>query len=235
MKKQIIMALALSTTLYGCNKEEAEAPKELTLDTLEQKVSYVIAFDTARRMQAEGFTLDANAVAFAIEHLNSGKESVLSEEEIGATMSTFQSQIQEKRQAAMTQQADGNLKLGQDFLAKNAEREGVVATESGLQYEVVAAGEGASPKPEDTVTVNYKGKLVTGEVFDSGEGVSFRVDQLIPGWVEALPLMKEGGKWNLYIPPELAYGPGGTGNIGPNSTLVFEMELLSIEEGDAEE
>ncbi|MFL0800901.1 MAG: FKBP-type peptidyl-prolyl cis-trans isomerase [Agarilytica sp.] len=236
MKKHIIIALAVAATLSGCNKEEAqEAPAAVTLDTLEQKVSYAVGYNMARRMKADGFDLDATVLKYAIDHHNAGNESELSDEEINAAMTAFQTQLQEKQQAAFSQQADENLKRSQEFLAANGKREGVVTTESGLQYEVVEAGTGDAPKPEDYVTVNYKGKSMTGEVFDQGEDVSFQVNQLIPGWVEALPLMKVGAKWNLYIPADLAYGPGGTGNIGPNSALVFEMQLLSIGEPEVAE
>lgn len=233
MKKHIIIALVFSVTLYGCNKDEAiEAPAEITLDTPQKKVSYVVGYDTARRMQAEGFKLDADVMKYAIDHLNSGVDSELSEDEVNAVMTTFQTQIQEQHQAAYNQQSEGNSLRGQEFLKANSGRDGVVTTTSGLQYEVLKEGEGKSPLASDNVTVNYKGKLLTGEVFDSGDGVSFRVDQLIPGWIEALPLMKVGAKWTLFIPADLAYGEGGTAGIGPNSALIFEMELVSINEGE---
>ncbi len=235
MKKHIIIALLFTATLCGCSKDEkavVDAPKAITLDTQQQKVSYFVGYDTARRMQAEGFTLDAGVMKYAIDHLNSGIDSELSEDEINAVMTAFQTQIQEKRQTDFTQLSEGNLGRGLEFLKANGERQGVETTESGLQYEVIQVGEGNNPLSSDNVTVNYKGTLVTGEAFDSGEAVSFRVDQLIPGWVEALPLMKVGAKWNLFIPSELAYGAGGTANIGPNSALIFEMELISIDKTD---
>ncbi len=232
MKKHIIIALVVSLTLSGCKKEESaqNTQEAVTLDTLESKVSYAVGYNMARRMDADGFKLDGAVMKYAIDHFNGGTESELSDEEINAAMTAFQAEIQDKHQAAFAEKVEGNLKRSQEFLKANGEREGVVTTESGLQYEVVEAGDGASPQPSDVVTVDYKGKLITGEVFDSGEGVSFQVNQLIPGWVEALPLMKIGAKWNLYIPAELAYGPGGTGNIEPNSALVFEMKLVSIGE-----
>lgn len=220
--------------IAGCNQDgQSDTQAELSLESIEQKVSYVVGYDTARRMQAEGFTLDADVIAQAVEHLNAGTEAAMTDEEMQAAMMAFQTEIQEKRQAQYSEVADKNQELGQKFLTENKQREEVVTTESGLQYEVLEAGEGKSPQPSDAVTVNYKGSLLSGEVFDSGEDVSFVVNQLIPGWVEALPLMKEGAKWKLFVPSELAYGPGGTGNIGPNETLIFEMELVSI--GDTAE
>ena len=136
-------------------------------------------------------------------------------------------------EAADADQAEANLQRGQEFLASNAERDEVTVTDSGLQYEVLSAGEGPSPGPSDEVTVHYRGTNLDGEEFDSsysrGEPTSFPVDGVIPGWTEALQQMKEGGKWKLYIPPELAYGQSGAGGvIGPNQTLVFEVELLKV-------
>jgi len=229
MKKSIIIALALSAVGIGCKQEAAEeSPLDFELDSIEKKVSYVVGYDTARRMEAEGFILDSQVIAAAVEDLNSGSPVKMTDEEMQAAMKAFQTQIQEKRQAQFNIEAEQNLQRGREFLIENGKREGVITTESGLQYEVMTAGTGASPSTTDQVSVNYKGNLITGEVFDSGEGVVFRVDQLIPGWVEALPLMKTGAKWKLFVSADLAYGPGGTGNIGPNSTLVFEMDLLSI-------
>jgi FKBP-type peptidyl-prolyl cis-trans isomerase len=127
--------------------------------------------------------------------------------------------------------AETNIKEGEAFLAENAKKEGVVVLESGLQYKILTAGTGAIPTPENTVEVHYKGTLLDGTEFDSsfkrGVPAQFGVTQVIPGWVEALQLMKEGAKWELYVPADLAYGPGGTGGlIGPNQTLIFEVELL---------
>ena len=139
-----------------------------------------------------------------------------------------------EEQAANTQAlAEANAAAGAAFLEENAAREGVMTTESGLQYEVVEAGDGASPSAEDSVEVHYRGTLIDGTEFDSsyarGEPVTFGVTQVIPGWTEALQLMQVGSKYKLFIPSELAYGPGGAGGrIGPNSTLIFDVELLSI-------
>ena len=130
--------------------------------------------------------------------------------------------------------ADANKKAGQEFLAENGKRDGVVTTASGLQYEVLTEGNGVQPGPDDVVTVHYTGKLIDGTVFDSsverGEPATFGVMQVIPGWVEALQLMKAGSTWRLYIPSDLAYGPRGAGGvIGPNATLIFDVELLGVE------
>lgn len=238
MKKTAIKIVALSSAvlaLSACNKPAEEAPKEITLDTMEKKVSYFFGYNTAKQINTQdpAFVLDADVVAAAVKEVYEGKESRMTDEEVRATMMAFQSQMQERRQAAVQEESQVNLEKGQAFLAENAKREGVKTTESGLQYEVLQAGTGASPAPTDKVKVNYKGTLTDGTEFDSGEGVEFMVNRLIPSWVEALPMMKEGGKWKLYSPANLAYGQGGTGKIPANATLVFEMELISIVKAEA--
>ena len=142
---------------------------------------------------------------------------------------------QEAMAKEMAKQGEANLKAGEAFLAKNAEQEGVVVLDSGLQYKVVEAGDGATPTADDVVEVHYRGTLIDGTEFDSsyarGESITFPVGGVIAGWTEALQLMPVGSKWELYIPSDLAYGPGGTqGAIGPNQALIFEVELLGIEE-----
>jgi FKBP-type peptidyl-prolyl cis-trans isomerase len=167
----------------------------------------------------DGFTLDKLA---------------LTDEEVGAGMQQLQKTHTERMQAEQKVAADKNLADGEAFLKENATKEGVVTTESGLQYKIITAGEGPKPGAEDVVKVHYRGTLLDGTEFDSSykrnEPVTFPVGGVIPGWVEALQLMPVGSKWELYIPSGLAYGPGGAGGqIGPNSTLKFEVELLSIE------
>ena len=234
MKNKLIKMTAIASALLivtGCNEEKVEdKPKEITLDTMEQKVSYIFGFNTVKQIQSQDpdFVLDSDIVAAAIKEVYEGKESRVSEEEVRATMMAFQAQLQEKRQAKVQQTSQENAQKGEAFLAENGKRDGVVTTESGLQYEVMTEGTGASPLTTDKVKVNYKGTLVDGTVFDQGEGVEFFANRLIPSWVEALPLMKEGSKWKIYSPAKLAYGESGTGNIPPNSTLIFEMELLSV-------
>lgn len=233
-KKHLIgvSALCVSVFLAGCNESDSNTKNNEKgagdLATLEQKASYIIAYDTAQRLDAEGLRLDADVMKQAVQDYMEGRDSVLSNEEMQATMMELQAQIEQRRESQYRELADQNKKASDAFLAENGAREGVVTTESGLQYEVLQAGEGKQPSATDEVTVNYKGSLLTGEVFDQGSGVSFVVNELIPGWVEALPLMKAGAKWKLYIPSELAYGPGGTGNIGPNALIIFEMELVSV-------
>lgn len=150
------------------------------------------------------------------------------------TLSQFQQDALAARQAEAEQLAERNLAEGQAFLAENAEREVVTTTDSGLQYEVLESGDGESPGPSHHVEVHYEGTLVDGTVFDSslerGQPLSFRVDQVIEGWQEALQLMSVGDTWMLFIPPELGYGAQGQGPIGPNETLIFRVELLDVME-----
>ncbi|MDE6467761.1 MAG: FKBP-type peptidyl-prolyl cis-trans isomerase, partial [Muribaculaceae bacterium] len=149
-------------------------------------------------------------------------------------INSFFTKLQEKQQAEAAAMGELNAKAGKEFLEVNGKREEVRTTASGLQYEVLEEGSGAQPKAGDSVTVHYTGKLIDGTVFDSsvdrGEPATFGVTQVIPGWVEALQLMKAGSKWRLFIPSDLAYGPQGAGGvIGPNQTLIFDVELISVE------
>lgn len=228
----LFIAPLLAGALIAC-QEQAKEPAPVTLDTPEKRLSYGIALRMSERMVADGMVMDVDAYALGMRDAFEGAEARLTDEEINAEMMAFQEKVETEREAAQAQVAEGNGEAGAAFLAKNAQREGIVVTDSGLQYEVVTAGEGASPGPDDQVEVHYRGTLIDGTVFDSsydrGQTVTFGVTQVIPGWTEALQLMKEGDKYNLYIPSELAYGAGGAGQvIGPNSTLIFEVELIKV-------
>ncbi|RVU29724.1 MULTISPECIES: FKBP-type peptidyl-prolyl cis-trans isomerase [Neptunomonas] len=203
------------------------------LNTEEQKVSYSLGLVLGEKLQQDISQLDIEAFTKAVEAIYSGEEPAMTREEVGATMQAFQmKKLEEQRQAA-AKIAEDNLAAGQNYLKDNGARDGVKTTESGLQYEELVAGDGKQPTAEDTVKVHYRGTLIDGTEFDSSyarnEPVSFPLNGVIPGWTEGLQLMKEGGKAKLAIPADLAYGPGGMGNvIGPNSTLVFEVELLEV-------
>lgn len=152
-------------------------------------------------------------------------------------MSAFQNELKEKQTAAIKNIGEANQKAGEAFLADNAKKTGVVTLPSGLQYKIIKQGDGKIPTESDTVECNYRGTLIDGTEFDSsnriGKPVQFKVGSVIPGWQEALKLMPAGSKWQLYIPPQLAYGERGAGReIGPNSTLIFEVELISVQSGD---
>ncbi|HEY7774441.1 MAG TPA: FKBP-type peptidyl-prolyl cis-trans isomerase [Marinagarivorans sp.] len=237
-RKHTLLAAAVSVALMttGCNKpaENAQAPAAPTeLDSLEQKVTYIVGYRMAKQAQQGEFELDKAVMSMAIEDVASEKEPRIAQEEQQQIMMEFQTQQEAKRKAETDKLAVENLEKGQAFLAENAKKDGVKTTESGLQYKVISAVEdAASPKAEDTVKVHYHGTLIDGTVFDSskdrGQPVSFPVSGVIQGWVEGLQLMNVGEKYELYIPAELAYGENGTGPIGPNSALVFEVELLEI-------
>ena len=237
MKIKLLSAAVAVLALSACKQEAVETKPEAvtTLDTLEQKVSYIIGYNTAKQLDMGGFDVDSSIVKSAMDDVTNGVEAKLTDEEMRATMMTFQTTMQERAQEQRTKALEENLQKGEAFLAENGKREGVVTTESGLQYEVITEGTGEKPSPTDRVSVNYKGTLIDGEQFDANDGVEFVVNQLIPGWVEALPMMPVGSKWKLFIPANLAYGAGGSGKIGPNSALIFEMELLSIVDASAAE
>lgn len=239
MKKQLILATAITTVLVGCKPAEQESAS-MTLETEQQKVAYGMGLSLGSRLKQEPMEIDADAFNLGIAHALKGEEPLMTQEEIAQTLQEFQQKQIAKRQEEMQQMAEKNKAEGEAFLAENANKEGVVTTESGLQYKVLTAGEGKTPSAEDIVEVHYKGTLLDGTEFDSSykrnSTVKFPVQGVIPGWTEALQLMPVGSKWELYIPSDLAYGPGGTGGgpIGPNATLIFEVELIGIQDPEAD-
>lgn len=216
----------LSVSVYAADKSDLKTQKD--------KVSYSIGLDIGRNLKDQSIEVDPKLLSQGIQDATSGKH-LLTDEEIQKVMSTFREEMQAKAAAQAKVIGDKNLKEGNAFLAENKKKKGVVTLPSGLQYKIITAGTGKKPKGTDTVTTNYKGTLIDGTEFDSsykrGEPASFPVEGVIPGWTEALQLMPVGSKWQLVVPPSLAYGPRGAGQaIGPNATLIFEVELLAIEE-----
>lgn len=252
MKRNLLAAaVAISiATLMGCNQEkEAETTssaqntklasvleQEVELETSMQKASYGIGLSMGQSLAQDGLNdLDLGAFTQGMQDALSGTQSRIDESELMTAFQELQADLEQRANAA----DEANQQAGTDFLAENAEREGVITTDSGLQYEVIESGdaEGAQPAATDMVTVHYEGKLVDGTVFDSslarGEPIDFPVGQVIPGWVEALQLMRVGDKWKLTIPSELAYGEASPSPlIPPNSVLVFEVELLDIQSAE---
>jgi FKBP-type peptidyl-prolyl cis-trans isomerase len=238
MKIVKILPVAMLMALAACEKPADTAPETAVtaeLSTLEQRVSYLMGMQNAASTAA--IELDKAAYDAGFSDGLAGNQPAMSEEVIAETVTEFQAQMtakqeEQQKQAAesMAVAAEANLKEGSEFLAANAAKEGIVTTESGLQYKIITAGDGAVPSAESVVEVHYAGRLLDGTEFDSsikrGVPAQFGVTQVIAGWTEALQLMSEGSKWELYIPADLAYGPGGTGPIGPNQTLIFEVELL---------
>lgn len=239
--RNTFLAAAVSAALMtaGCNKPATPAapaePAEPELTTLEQKVTYIVGYRMAKQAEQGEFGLDKAVMGLAIQDVADEKEPRIAQEEQQKIMMEFQTQQEAKRKAESEKQSADNLEKGKTFLEENAKKEGVKTTDSGLQYKVISAtdkADAASPKAEDTVKVHYHGTLIDGTVFDSskdrGQPVTFPVSGVIQGWVEGLQLMKLGEKYEFYIPADLAYGENGTGPIGPNATLLFEVELIEI-------
>lgn len=231
--------VTLAVFVAGCEKP-AETKKEepaVEITTKEQKLSYIFGQNIGGQFKSEGMDVDVKAFSAGVEDALNEAEPKLKQDDVVAVLESFQQEQIAEREAETTAMAEKNKTDGDAYRKENGAKEGVVILESGLQYKIIEEGKGASPKAEDTVEVHYTGTLLDGTEFDSshrrGVPATFGVNQVIPGWTEALQLMKEGAKWQLVIPPELAYGPGGTGGpIGPNQTLIFEVELLkaSVEE-----
>jgi len=221
-------AVPANTTLGGAAASDAE---------LRQQASYIIGTDIAQKVGGyiEQMSLDKEQVLKGLGDVLGGKPSAIAPEAMEAIMQRFQAQQKQAEAAKAAQEvAEAPMRKEKNvaWLAENGKRPGVTTTASGLQYEVLAAGTGSTPKMGDQVSVNYKGSLLNGTVFDASEKhggpASFTVGQVIAGWNEALILMKEGDKWKLSIPSELAYGEQGPPSIGPNQVLIFEVELLKV-------
>lgn len=200
------------------------------LNTLTQRLSYIVGENMAHQLQNDGLTLDAATVALAVSDVMAGNPSRLTEAEKRSTVEQVQQESQERQRAAHAK----NKTAGEAYLAENAKKDGVTTTASGLQYKQLVAGNGTKPTTSDRVKVHYHGTLIDGTVFDSsyqrGEPIVFPVTGVIAGWVEGLQLMNVGSKFELTIPSNLAYGVNGSGPvIGPDATLIFEVELLAIE------
>ena len=240
--KKFAIVLAGTVMLAACGGEKDKSA-DVELKSEDQKASYALGFRSAEQMSAmENLDLDA-MVAGLRDGFGDEPESRLGEDaDMDQLIRDYQTRMMEARQKKMEEQAQANLKEGQAFLEENADKDGVEVTDSGLQYQVLESGdEGAqSPTLEDTVEVHYKGMLRDGTVFDSSierdKPAVFGLKHIIPGWQEALPMMKVGDKWKLFLPPELGYGEQGAGgDIGPNEVLIFEVELLDVkDQGDKE-
>lgn len=198
------------------------------------RISYALGLSMGNNFRSSGIEkIDCQDFADGVKAVFEGTTPKMTYDEAKEEIRKYFTAMEEKQKAAAAEQGKANAELGAAYLAENAKRGEVKVTASGLQYEVLEEGTGATPTANDRVTVHYTGKLIDGTVFDSsverGEPATFGVTQVIPGWVEALQMMKAGAKWRLFIPSNLAYGPNGAGGvIGPNSTLIFDVELLKI-------
>jgi len=222
----LLLCALCATPLAAQNPRAGQNPQ---LETTRDKASYAIGLSIGQNMARQGLDLSANLLARGIADALQKRDPLLTPQQLQAAMQAFQ------REMAAKQNAQGvkNKADGEAFLAKNKQKKGVTTLESGLQFEVLKNGSGPRPKETDTVRTHYHGTLIDGTVFDSsldGEPATFGVGGVIAGWTEALQLMNVGSKWKLYVPSDLAYGENGFGgSIAPNTTLIFEVELLGIQ------
>ena len=228
-----VIMLAVTTAVSAQEKPAAKKPGTPALKTTIEQASYAIGVDIGKNLKGAGVEVNANLVAKGIMDALAGGKLLLSDAEMRTAITALQREMTTQREAKQAIAAEKNATEGKVFLAANKKKAGVKTTKSGLQYRVIKAGKGASPKATDQVKTHYEGRLINGKVFDSsykrGEPATFPVNGVIKGWTEALQLMKVGSQWELYVPSELGYGPRGTGaDIGPNSTLIFKVELLEV-------
>ncbi len=198
------------------------------------KLSYAIGVNFAKQFQSQKIEIKPEMLFEAIKAVYANKTPLMSDQEVMSTLQEFEKEMQEKMQGDMKKAAQGNKDKGKSWLAENKKKPGVIELPSGLQYEIIKDGTGESPAATNTVTTHYTGTLIDGTVFDSsverGQPAQFPVNGVIKGWTEALQLMKPGSKWKLYIPSDLAYGDAGSPpKIGPGETLIFEVELISVD------
>jgi len=221
----LAVALAASVAAAPAFAQELESDMD--------RLSYTVGMDIGNSLADQGLELDLDLLVEALRASFNGEETLLSREEALAERDRFMQRRQQELAEQRDVDAQRNLEEGQAFLAQNAEREDVTVTESGLQYRVMTEGDGANPEATDQVTVHYRGTLLNGTEFDSSyardEPATFALNQVIPGWTEGVQLMQEGAKYEFFIPADLAYGEQGRpGPIGPNATLIFEVELIEV-------
>jgi FKBP-type peptidyl-prolyl cis-trans isomerase FklB len=214
-----------------------KSPAVLTLKTEKDKNSYAFGMNIGRGLRQNSVDIDPAILMRGIKDVLAGGKTLLTDEQAQTTLTAIQNTLRKRQQDMRQQAGDTNKKEGDAFLAENKTKDGVITLPSGLQYKVVKAADGPKPAATDSVVCNYRGTLINGTEFDSsykrGQPATFPVGQVIKGWTEALQLMPVGSKWELYVPSDLAYGDRGAGaNIGPNATLIFEVELLSIQGKD---
>jgi FKBP-type peptidyl-prolyl cis-trans isomerase FklB len=228
MKKlSILFVLAFATTALA---QDAKRPD---LKDERDKVSYSIGLDIGNTFKNQKMDINTDVLLMGLRDAQSGAKPLLTDDQVKETMNNYAKSMREKQATEMKEAGKKNQEIGDKFLAENKKKEGVKTTQSGLQYRVLQEGKGDHPTLQDTVEVHYRGTLIDGKEFDSsyerGQPATFPLAGVIPGWTEALQLMRPGAKFQLAIPPHLAYGDRGAGaDIGPGSTLLFDVELLSI-------
>ncbi len=235
MKPRILFAFCMASGLLlsACSPEKTEE-QIVKLQTVKEKASYAMGQRMVSNIVRAAPEIDQASLIQGIRDAFANKPPLVDEQAQAEALMEYNEVLQKAMAESRSQEAATNLEAANAFLEKNKLRDEVTVTESGLQYERLREGQGANPEETDTVRVHYRGTLLDGTEFDSsygsGEPVTFRLNQVIPGWTEGLQLMKPGAKYKFYLPPDLAYGQGGAGNrIGPNAALIFEVELLGIE------
>jgi len=226
------MASMLAATVLSVNAAE---PITTSIETKDQKVSYSFGLIFGKRLIKDVPSMDLDVFVQGLSDGFNGKAPVLSEQQVTRILQNFQKQQQQEQLEKIQELAQQNKEQGNKFLAENREKEGVVTLASGLQYKVLNEGSGNRPLLKDTVIVQYTGSLLNGTIFDAsepGKPITIPVNGVISAWTEALQLMPEGAKWKLFVPSELAYGTGGNRGIGPNETLLYDIELMSIKISD---
>jgi FKBP-type peptidyl-prolyl cis-trans isomerase FklB len=224
-----------SSTAKSHSATTAKSTQAITLNTQKDKVSYAIGMNIGQSMKKDALDIDPNILLRGLKDAMAGGKLLMTEEQVKLVMTELRSEMTKKKEAEAQQAGAANKLAGQQFLAANKAEPGVITLPSGLQYKILKEGTGPKPTATDTVLCNYRGTLLDGTEFDSsykrGEPASFPVNQVIKGWTEALQLMPVGSKWQLFIPSDLAYGERSPGAaIGPNSTLIFDIELISIQD-----
>jgi len=202
--------------------------------TQEEKNSYALGLNIGRGLKQQPVDIDTPSLLRGLKDALAGGKALLTDQEVDAALAEMQAQLRAKQEEKKKQAGEANVKEGAEFLASNKTKEGVVTLPSGLQYKILKEGTGPKPAATDTVVCHYRGTLINGKEFDSsyrrGQPATFPLNRVIKGWTEVVQLMPVGSKWQLFIPPDLAYGPNGAGpDIGPNATLIFEVELISIQ------
>jgi FKBP-type peptidyl-prolyl cis-trans isomerase len=236
MRKLVVLAILLPLTLasVACAQEPAASQPTGELATMTDKVSYAIGLNLGKGLKQQEVEVDLDVLLRGIKDALAEGQPAMTDEEIQQTMLEFQQDLARRAQERRAAQAEKNQAEGETFLAQNKGKEGVQVTESGLQYMVIQEGTGPKPTASDRVQVHYRGTLIDGTQFDSsydrGQPATFPLSSVIPGWTEGVQLMSVGSKYKFFLPSDLGYGPNGSGPvIGPNATLIFEVELLGIE------
>ena len=227
---RLVVSVMLGVVLLA---GQAFAEEKALLQTSKEKQSYSMGADIGKRLKSQSIDVNADSFSLGLKDALAGGKMLLTEEEIRESLSSLQKELMEKQAEKNKLLGEKNKTEGEAFLAENKKKEGVITLPSGLQYKVIKEGTGKQPSADATVETNYRGTLIDGTEFDSsykrGQPATFPVNGVIQGWTEALQLMKEGAKWQLFVPASLAYGERGAGNvIGPNATLIFEVELISV-------